>query len=61
VSNDYVVTFNLDPTVFSDRYSMRREVERITGAIAARIEDGETQGTGKDSNGNTCATWKVDK
>lgn len=46
--------------VNNGRFGLRREIERIAGAVAARIEDGETEGTGKDINGNTCAHWTLD-
>jgi len=42
-----------------ERIYTRREVEKITGTIAAKIEDGEREGTCRDSNGNTCGTWSL--
>ena len=48
--------------VFGDggwRVSTRREIERIAGSAAARIEDGESAGNCRDSNGNTVGKWAL--
>ncbi len=42
-----------------DRYQARLEILKIVGAAAARIEDGETEGSCRDSNGNTVGSWSL--
>jgi hypothetical protein len=59
------ITINLDGAAFTDEtgaldgYAARIEVMKITGAIAARIEEGERKATCHDSNGNRCGEWSI--
>ena len=61
----FKLEFDTDSDAFTDEdgmgWSMQAEIKRILKRVSSQVEDGQTQGSIIDLNGNKVGTWTLTK